>query len=226
MIEWFPVKGFEGAYLISKCGKIKSLYKSCKILKPKEDKDGYYGVALSYYGKVFHKRVHRLVAETFLDNPNSLPVVNHKDSNNQNNNVDNLEWCTVLGNSMHYIREASDFKGLGLLSDDQLLQIPVIYNEGQSYQEIIDYFGLDCRADAVSELLSGRRFSQITGITEDLRDPSKRHPSKLSEEQVIEIISGVKSGKPQKFYCDKYSMSPAQISRIVNGTRRKSNMPS
>lgn len=221
MLEWFPLKGFEGAYLISKCGKVKSLYKSCKVLKPKQDKDGYFSVALYYGGEIFHKRVHRLVAETFLDNTENLPVVNHKDNDNQNNSVENLEWCTEYYNAMHYIREASNCRGLGLLSDDELRQIPEMYAKGKSYKEIINHFNLDCRSDAVSELLSGRRFSKITGIKEDLRDKNKRHPSKISDQQVKEILEGVASGKPQKFYCDKYSISPAQISRIVNGTRRK-----
>jgi len=67
---------------------------SNKLLKFGYSHNGYRLVNLK--GKMF--RVHRLVAEAFLDNKDNLPYVNHKDENKQNNNVDNLEWCTASYN--------------------------------------------------------------------------------------------------------------------------------
>lgn len=69
-----------------------------KELKPYLDEDGYAHVALSIRGRAKRYAVHRLIAQTFIPNPNNLPQVNHKDENPSNNNVDNLEWCTLQYN--------------------------------------------------------------------------------------------------------------------------------
>ena len=51
-----------------------------------------------------NRNIHRVIAETFIPNPNNLPCVNHKDGNKQNNRVDNLEWCTHSENTLHSFR--------------------------------------------------------------------------------------------------------------------------
>ena len=107
---WEDIKGYEGLYQISNLGKIKSLdhvvktsnkYKATgsrmvkgKMLKCSFDKDGYLTISLSKNNIVKTKRIHKLVAETFIINLHNLPIINHKDENKQNNYVDNLEWCT------------------------------------------------------------------------------------------------------------------------------------
>lgn len=98
-----PIKGWEDLYTISSDGKVYSI-RSQKYLKPRLSLDGYERVALSR-GRAYRKeyRVHRLVAEAFIDNPNNLPVVNHKDFNKLNNYIENLEWCTDYENVHHAI---------------------------------------------------------------------------------------------------------------------------
>jgi hypothetical protein len=65
--------------------------------------DTYAKVALCKDGKRYQYRLHRLIAETFIPNPDNLPQVNHKDFNKWNNCVDNLEWCSAKYN-MQYNR--------------------------------------------------------------------------------------------------------------------------
>jgi len=82
------------------------LYKDHLILKQKIDKDGYKEVALwAQNGRYIYRRVHRLVASAFIDNPNDLPIINHKDGDPSNNCVENLEWCTNSHNQLHRYRE-------------------------------------------------------------------------------------------------------------------------
>ena len=66
---------------------------------------GYYEVCLYNNGKDKYYRVHRLVAEAFIPNPDNLPCINHKDEDKTNNCVENLEWCTVAYNNAYGTRQ-------------------------------------------------------------------------------------------------------------------------
>ncbi len=95
--EFINIKGFE-TYSINKYGEIK---RDNKLLKLQKSKSGYLQVLLWKNGKPYSKRIHRLVAETFLDKVEGKDIVNHKDGNILNNNADNLEWVTVKENTQH-----------------------------------------------------------------------------------------------------------------------------
>ncbi len=86
-------------YEVSSFGKVKNK-KTGRILKACNS-SGYQTVGLSYLGKTKSHSVHRLVALTFLENPDNKTHVNHKDKNCTNNCVENLEWCTPLENNIH-----------------------------------------------------------------------------------------------------------------------------
>lgn len=90
------IEGYE-CYKISNYGNVKSLnylhtHKE-KLLKTVKDCNGYLVVGLCKQGKSQNHYVHRLVAKAFIDNPNKLPEINHKDEDKTNNHVTNLEWC-------------------------------------------------------------------------------------------------------------------------------------
>ena len=94
---WKPIVGYEGLYMVSNWGRVKSMnYRHSgkeRILKPVTNSSGYLLVKLCKDGKVKTFTVHRLVAEHFIPNPNNYKEVNHKDENKTNNVVSNLEWC-------------------------------------------------------------------------------------------------------------------------------------
>lgn len=114
-MEWKPIKGYEGLYEVSNTGLVRSvdriisdvrsplrIFKG-QTLHPTEHngKQPYYYVSLCKNGKNKKRLVHRLVAETFIDNPSHKEQVNHKDGNVHNNNASNLEWCTNAENTQH-----------------------------------------------------------------------------------------------------------------------------
>ena len=113
---WKHVVGYEGLYEVSSLGRVRSLdrydgraYKRSRILKPRIHSN-YLAVNLCNGGKCREQLIHRLVAKTFIPNPNNLPMVNHKDENKLNNMIwinedgsidydkSNLEWCDAKYN--------------------------------------------------------------------------------------------------------------------------------
>jgi hypothetical protein len=99
MVKFLDVSGYEGIYKINDVGNIYSV-RTKKILKPRKS-SGYLIVCLSVNNKKNQQLVHRLVAQTFIDNPDNKKTVNHIDGNKMNNSVSNLEWSTQSENSKH-----------------------------------------------------------------------------------------------------------------------------
>lgn len=97
MEVWKDIKGFEGKYKVSSLGRVLVIdYKRTskdQLLKQSKTRDGYYKVRLNSKGKDITARVHRLVAEAFIDNPDNKETVNHINGNKEDNTVDNLEWA-------------------------------------------------------------------------------------------------------------------------------------
>lgn len=99
MEEFRDIKEYEGLYQVSSLGRVKN--SKGRILKSYKDNHGYPMVNLCKNAKNIRVRVHRLVAEAFIPNPNNYPCVNHKDEDKSNNNVNNLEWCTYRYNNTY-----------------------------------------------------------------------------------------------------------------------------
>lgn len=151
----------EPLYEVSNYGEVRHK-KRKHILKPKKTIWGYYRVCLSRPGTKNGKwySLHRLVAITFIPNPNSLPQVNHRDGDKTNNNVSNLEWVSAKENIAHA-------KQVGLIKDgdtysntrihkEKLVEVFALYKLGFSENYIGELFGVS--KYAVSVVLRKKRY--------------------------------------------------------------------
>lgn len=152
MEAWKDIKGFEGIYQISNMGRVKSFKAdpNGRILSIKNSKGDYLNIVLCHGNKRRSVKVHRLVAEAFIPNPDNKPEVNHKDGNKQNNRADNLEWVTRRENHRHALdRNPNMIKGI------------IRYNR-YTRPKTIQQFSLD--GNFVAEYPNAAEASRVTGI--------------------------------------------------------------
>lgn len=98
MLDKRDVIGFEGMYHLDPERMAVVNSRTGKVKKPSINKTGYPGVKLWKDNKAYHKSLHRLFAEAYNDNPDSLPIVHHMDEDSTNYKLDNLEWSTLANN--------------------------------------------------------------------------------------------------------------------------------
>lgn len=142
---WKDVKDYEGLYQVSNLGNVKSLdrivetknrknyLRKGKVQKKSVNSFGYETVGFTVDNKTKIYRVHRLVALSFIENPENKPQINHIDGNKTNNNVNNLEWCTSSENQIHSVSTGlsnpsypvlkGSKNGRSLLTEEQVVEI-------------------------------------------------------------------------------------------------------
>lgn len=174
--EWRDIPRYLGRYQVSSYGRVRTFPKDVSYMNPngtysyqilggeimrqQKDAKGYCYITLSQENlSVSQELVHRLVAESFIPNPNFYPVVNHKDENPSNNHRDNLEWCTyqynctygtALSRMSEKARERGRRIGMYSLSDGSLIKV------FKCPAEISEYFNKDMHGNILA-VCNGRR---------------------------------------------------------------------
>lgn len=206
-------------YRINKKGDIYSYYTN-KILKQRNSKKGYPSVRLIINGKGTTKVVHRLVAQTFIPNPDNHPQVNHIDGNKENNSVENLEWCTNDYNMKHSweIGLRKSLKGEEIGTSKLLKhEVVEIYESKESSYELAKKY--DINISTVNLIRSGKTWSHITkDKTKGDQPLNNFRNNKFSMKEVRDIYE--QDGK-NKDIANMYNVPESTIKSIRNGNSYK-----
>lgn len=210
-------KEYKSDYFGSNLGRVKSFKNGNeKILRPAPDSDGYLTVAIYIGGKRKTVKVHRIVAELFIENPENKPQVNHKDGCKQNNFVENLEWTTPSENTRHSYANGLQITPQGedhhnaKLTCEQVLYIRENPN-GLNIYELAEKFNVVFQT--ISAIQLGRRYKNVGG---QIRQVKKQNY--LPEEKREKIRTLYQTGKYTRFQLSKmFDCSHGQIDTILRG---------
>lgn len=164
-MEYFKIANLEN-FEISKSGVIRN----CSNLKIKSQyisSTGYYMISVSINNKSKPYRVHRLLAETFIQKKDGCLFVNHIDGNKLNNSLENLEWCTHLENMQHAFRtglanNSNEKNGMSKLIAEDVATIKTMLKNGISQYKIADKFNVS--RSAILKIKLGKTWSNIAAV--------------------------------------------------------------
>lgn len=169
MEQWKVVPGTDGALEVSSEGRIKSNLRDGRILKATSDQKGYLRLRVTINRQKHSYKVHRLVAQAFVDNPQGRPQVNHKDGNKQNNRAENLEWVTNKDNAHHAMRNGLWKNVLAASLKENasrkkpIIATDIVTGESKEYSSISDA-EREIGSRHITDVLKGKR-RQAKGFT-------------------------------------------------------------
>lgn len=169
MEHWKEVKGTYGALEVSDLGRVKSNLRDGRILKTQKDSKGYHRLRMTIRRERYSFKIHRLVAEAFIPNPENKPQVNHIDGNKDNNAVVNLEWVTSKENAQHALRTGLWKKNVAATMERNKQKImPIIATNIETGQKIhfksIHSAERELGTRHITDVLKGKR-QQAKGYT-------------------------------------------------------------
>jgi hypothetical protein len=159
METWKEVQGTNGLLSVSNYGRVKGRR---KVLKAQLDHKGYERIRFTVDRVKMSARVHRLVAEAFISNPENKPQVNHIDGNKSNNHYSNLEWVTNKENAHHAIKNGlfnNTFDAVKIANEAQKKPVVAISKDGTSRIEFDSVRAAEKHFGTrhISSVLSGKR---------------------------------------------------------------------
>lgn len=208
MEAWKDVVGYEGLYKVSSNGRVKSFRKdkvNGNIMKQIESHKGYYEVSFTVKGHRKKFKVHRLVAMAFIPNNCNKPLINHKDGNKKNNNIDNLEWVTHSENVKHAYDNGFKGKMCGELNPNFKMKGEKHWRYGKSRSEETK--------NKISKSLTGRKFTEehISKLKEKGIEKTKSRMHKIICLNTMEVFNCEREAH------EKYKISRSSINRCCNG---------
>jgi hypothetical protein len=175
---WKDIDGFKGNYSISNHGRVRSnarkifrrgVYQNVKekMMKTPPNNWGYcYVLPTISYGKTKTLRVHRLVAQHFIPNPNNYPYVNHIDGDKTNNKASNLEWCDQKHNINHAMimtggwQKRGEDSGKTKLTNKQVTNMCGMFDT-HTIKELAEKFNVE--VENIKNIKNGTTWSWLTG---------------------------------------------------------------
>lgn len=158
------IPGYEGLYAVTTDGRVWS-YSKKDYLKTQLSYNGYVWLKLSLNGKSKTKRVHRLVAATYIPNPQAKPCVNHLDGNKKNNDLSNLEWVTNQENTDHakannlFNVARGEKAGPSKLRDKDVIAIRLKHKQGRSVGSLAWEYNLV--HNGIKGIITGRTWKHL-----------------------------------------------------------------
>lgn len=173
---WGEVDGYNGIYLVSKTGIVRSIDHYCegrvgsgkqtgRVLKQQICYKGYLRVSLNLNKKTFTTGAHRLVAKAFIPNPENKPQVNHINGIKTDNRVENLEWCTNKENVIHAVKNGlnnpnlCDKHHMSKLSNNDVYVARLLHKNGSTGSFLAKKY--DISQAAMSKILRNETYINI-----------------------------------------------------------------
>lgn len=223
MEKWIYLNNEKSKYKISSDGYvISTAYKGKEgvvhALKHNHDADGYCIITLNHRGKKYTRKIHRLVAEAFIPNPDNLPEVNHKNGDKDKNDISNLEWVSTIDNIYHALATNLRYNAN---TEEQVHRVCQLLEKGIfSIREISEL--TDVSMPNVIKIKNGVRWKQISSqynfpeYTPHYAKGSENKASSITELEAKRICECLEKGFRPMELSKMLDISLRTISSIFN----------